>query len=293
MRAVEGPAAATLADSMRLLRLTRDRDALGAHAHLAAMRRDNTIEPALRGWLLVCGELGAARLPGGELAEDLGRWWDDTPAAVEERWQTCVRMTLDRATHRDGHGVFMSIVEGMSTPGSLSYLAGLADAAADVIDRVSVSTDLLAATHLIAHYAQSPPWFAVAGVGVRLVAATLSVIDIGPGAADMIISPEIATLTHLDELQRATLLGVLGPAFASVMGETTGAQAHAASGSTRDPVQARAAGLAITVGQAYRAPSIDAVVALAETLRPDEIALAGYGLGNMLAVRARELWGPA
>lgn len=289
MRAVEGPAGVTLDDSLRLLRLTQHRDALGAHAQIAAMNRDATIEPALRAWLLVCAELGAARLPGGALAEDVGRWWDDTPPALEERWQTCVRMTLNRATHRDGAGVRAAIVEGMAAPGSLSYLAGLAGAAADVIDRVSVSTDLLAATHLIGHYAQAPGWFGVAGIGVRLVAATLSIIDIGPGAADMIISPEITTLMHLDSLQRATLLGVLGPAYASVMGDATGAQPHPTSGST----QTRACELAVTVGQAYRSRTTGAVVALADTLRPDEVALAGFGLGQMLAVRARELWGPA
>jgi len=287
------PAGVLVRQSRRLLRLIRARDNLAAHAQLMTMDRSALLMPAIRSWLLLTAELGAARLPGGALAEpDNAGGLIRAEVGDEQPWQLGLRQALIHAAARDGDRLFPVVARHAAGPDRLQYVTSIAATAGCIVDSVNVSPEAVGAAHLLGYYARQPGHWSVAGYGLRQIVVTLAVVDTGYQFADTMLGPEIEALGALSAHDQGRLLGVLGGAFGAVMGDATGISLHPGSGpdGPDGPVQERAARIAMTVGRAYRGELSD-LTRLAERLTPDEIALGCYGLGNMLAVRCRELWG--
>lgn len=294
MSAVDGPAGDLIRQSRRLLRMIRARDSLTTQAQLVKLDREHLLRPAVRSWLLVLAELGAARLPGGVLAEpdNAGGLIRADVGPAETVWQHDLRAALAYAVDRDGDRLYGVVEQALGRPDVLAFLSGLAASVQTVGDSLALRPEVINAAHLLGYNCKTPAHWSVAGFGLRQIVATLAVMDTDAQFAADIVGPEIDALAKLDSLQRAHLLAVMGPAFAALIddddhfvirraGPATGAQ---------ETGQVRSAELAMIVGKAYRG-SLRAVLALADDLNSSEIGLAVYGLGNMLAVRCRELWG--
>lgn len=280
--------------SRTLLRRIRAADTLATQAQLLHMDREHLLLPAMRSWLLIMSELGAARLPGGELAEpdNAGGLIRQELTGSESQWQLDLRETLTIAVRRDGESLYPLVQHAATGPYVLGYVSALAAATQRIIDAVHVPAELVNAAHLIGFSTSTPGHWSVAGVGLRHVVVTLATVDTGQQFADTMLGPEIEAIGRLSAHDQTRLLAVMGAAFGSVMGDAdvTEVATHPASGAARDPWQAQAAQIAMRVGDAYRR-DLSHVVKLAETLTTTEVALGCYGTGNMLAVRCRELWG--
>lgn len=270
---------------------------LQVQAQLVAMDRHELLHAGVRAWLLVCAELGAARLPGGELIDGIRLDRADR-RADEQPWQLAVRAAMHTAEQRDGEALFKQIAVAFGSDGAQQFAASTAASAAAMVEAVGIPPDLLAVTHLIAYHAKEGRHWSVAGVGVRLVAATLATMDAGAGMAELIIGPEITTLRDLSSFERLHLLATLGGAYGDVIGDATEIVPHLMSSAGEDVddgMQAHGARLGMAVGRVYdhyaRWGDSDAVYDVVGPLSASDVALAVYGLGNLLAVRSRELWG--
>lgn len=280
--------------SRKLLRRIRAGDTLATQAQLVHMDREHLLVPAMRSWLLVMSELGAARLPGGELAEpdNAGGLIRQELTGRETQWQLDLRESLTVAVRRDGEALYEIVQRAATGPNVLGYVSALAASTQRIIDAVHVRAELVNAAHLIGYCTNTAGHWSVAGVGLRHVAVTLATIDTGQQFADAMLGPEIEAIGRLSSGDQSRLLAVMGSAFACVMGDADvdDLTLHKSSGESRDDWQWKAARLAMRVGDAYRG-DLARVVKLAEGLSTVDVALGCYGTGNLLAVRCRELWG--
>jgi hypothetical protein len=297
MIGVDDDAAALVKASRVLLRRMRAGDVIATQVQLVHMDREHLLLPAMRSWLLILSELGAARLPGGELAEpdNAGGLIRTDLDGTEVPWQLDLRESLIAAVRRDGDALYPIMTRAATGPHVLPYVSALAASAQRIVDALHLPAEVVNAAHLIGRNTNTAGHWSVAGLGLRHVVVTLATVDMGQQFASDMIGPEIDAIGKLSANDQSRLLAVMGAAFASVIASVDGDDghelvSHPASAGTRDGWQLQAAQIALRVAVAYRS-DLAGVVKLAESLTAVDVALGCYGAGNMLAVRCRELWG--
>ena len=286
---------------------------------ISAIARDGRMHPALRAWALTIGELGPARLPGGELLtgddgehqvaglvpgsngrHDTTCGCGDADSHQGDPWLLDMRDTVTAARDRDGAAVFAAFERAVYSlparplPAVTAYVASLAASAHHTFRESGERLDVDALLHLLAAEASTAELWSACGHGYRLTTAVMSAMDMGPSMARNILEPEIAAVEALPSVERMRLILLLGGAMGQIINDEPGAEielvAHPASDQSRRPDQVLAATMGFKVAIACRTADRDQILAAVEPL-PDS-ALPVYGLANILAVRLRELWAP-
>lgn len=289
---------------------------------IRALDAEDLLAEAVRIWALILGEVGVARLPGGDPAQPAGEMQTDAsdhdttcPCGdwrnhLSDPWYDDVAATLRAARDRDGTALFHAVTTALSeqrrSAGTsvLSYTVSMADSARLVFDESSAGRDNYALLHGIGYYARSPTHWSAAGQTYRLCAAMLTTLDMGPAFADAIMGPEIAAIGKMTNAERYAVVGILGPLYAGLMVDDPGREvtvanfrlgSHPAGAapdhdeSTRR--QAQGIAIAVRLAVAFRHGTDDDIIAVVESGSAADLALGLFGLCNLLALRVRDLFG--
>lgn len=280
--------------------------------------------PRLPGGALPSDEqLGGFRFgPGvvdrGEQSHDLtcpcGNWRNHD----RDSWMVAMGETMHAVRERDGHRLFEVFDRTVYAPvgpvaqQANNYVASLASSACAACADAGLSRDLDALVHTLAYHAHSPGAWSAACVIYRLAAATLATVDLGPSMASDILSPEITVLANLTAEQRLLAMAVVGPAYAELLSDDPADEVESidivasqagvpADFNLSTTTQAEGSRIAARVAIAYRfaiqaksTPEYGerraALADLVKSVGHKGVALALYGMTNMLAVRVRELY---
>lgn len=286
-----------------------------------ALDEHDLLAEAVRIWALIMGEIGVARLPGGEPAQPAGEVRHDGSDHdqscrcgdwrnhLSDPWYEDVTRTLRAARDRDGDDLFAAVTVALSDQrrqegtSVLSYVVSVADSARAVFDESSAGRDNYALLHGIGYYARSPEHWSVAGHVYRLCASFLTTADMGPALADTIMGPEITAIGRLTNRQRFAMVGILGPMHASLMVDDRERQVTVPTfgiAANPDSVpadfdettrrQAQGVRIAVRLAVAFRHGSDDDIIAVVEDGTTADLALGLFGLCNLLAMRVRDLF---
>jgi hypothetical protein len=286
---------------------------------ITAIARASRLHAAMRAWALTIGELGAPRLPGGEVLKgeedeqlvpglvpgsnsrhNLTCNCGDPRSHLGDGWLLDMHDTVTAVRDRDGGAVFAAFQRAVYAVPPLpfdqitAYVASLAASGHHAFRESGERIDVDALLHLLASESTTADHWSVCGHAYRLTAAVMGAMDMGPGMAATIIEPEIDAVEALSTVERMRLILVLGGAMGQLIDEKPGDPViiapHRTSDGTRRPDQQEAARMGFEIAVACRTADRDVIMPVVTKL-PNSVQPI-YGLANILAVRVRQLWKP-